>query len=184
MSEVFQKNIQNWVSVDNKIKALQNQVKELRSQRSDLTTNIFSYAENNNLENAVIQISDGKLKFANVKQTSPLTYGLVEEALKDCIEITKKSGWSTEPTDTNYNKYVTLPYNKSHEKLHRSDACYDLIITTNFNSSPARKYKGSAIFVHCTDSSKFTDGCVAIPKNQLLCIIRSLKKNSKIVITY
>ena len=42
MSEGFQKNIQNWVSVDNKIKALQNQVKELRSQRSDLTTNIFS----------------------------------------------------------------------------------------------------------------------------------------------
>ena len=39
-----------------------------------------------NLENAVIQISDGKLKFANVKQTSPLTYGLVEEALNDCIE--------------------------------------------------------------------------------------------------
>ncbi len=86
MSEGFQKNIQNWVSVDNKIKTLQNQVKELRSQRSDLTSSIFSYAENNNLENAVIQISDGKLKFANVKQTSPLTYGLVEEALNDCIE--------------------------------------------------------------------------------------------------
>ena len=86
MSEGFQKNIQNWVSVDNKIKALQNQVKELRSQRNDLTSSIFSYAENNNLENAVIQISDGKLKFANVKQTSPLTYSLVEEALKDCIE--------------------------------------------------------------------------------------------------
>ena len=30
--------------------------------------------------------SPRKLKFANVKQTSPLTYGLVEEALKDCIE--------------------------------------------------------------------------------------------------
>ena len=86
MSEGFQKNIQNWVSVDNKIKSLQNQVKELRSQRTDLTSSIFSYAENNNLENAVIQISDGKLKFANVKQTSPLTYGLVEEALNDCIE--------------------------------------------------------------------------------------------------
>ena len=50
MSEGFQKNIQNWVSVDNRIKALQNQVKELRSQRSDLTSSIFNYAENNNLE--------------------------------------------------------------------------------------------------------------------------------------
>ena len=83
----FKKNIQNWVSVDNKIKALQKpSKKKLRSQRTDLTSSIFSYAENNNLENAVIQISDGKLKFANVKQTSPLTYGLVEEALNDCIE--------------------------------------------------------------------------------------------------
>ena len=86
MSEGFQKNIQNWVSIDNRIKALQNQVKELRTERTDLTSSIFNYAENNNLENAVIQISDGKLKFANVKQTSPLTYALVEDALKDCIE--------------------------------------------------------------------------------------------------
>ena len=62
------KKYRNWVSVDNRIKALQNEM-ELRSQRSDLTSSIFSYAENNNLENAVIQISDGKLKFANVKQT-------------------------------------------------------------------------------------------------------------------
>ncbi len=60
MSEGFQKNIQHWVTVDNKIKALQNQAKELRSQRTDLTSSIFSYAENNNLENDVIHISDGK----------------------------------------------------------------------------------------------------------------------------
>lgn len=86
MSEVFQKNIQTWVTVDNRIKNLQTQVKELRTQRTDLTSNIFNYAEINNLENAVIQISDGKLKFSNVKQTSPLTYSLVEEALNDCIE--------------------------------------------------------------------------------------------------
>ena len=44
------------------------------------------YAESNNLENAVIQISDGKLKFQNVKQTSPLTFKLVKEALEDCID--------------------------------------------------------------------------------------------------
>jgi len=85
MSEGFQKNIQNWVSVDNKIKALQNQVKELRSQRSDLTSSIFNYAENNNLENAVIKISDGRLKFQNVKSTSPLTYTFLKTCLLDLI---------------------------------------------------------------------------------------------------
>ena len=85
MSSVFQKNIQDWVTVDNKIKNLNNQVKELRSNRNQLTNNIFTYAESNNLENAVIQISDGKLKFQNVKQTSPLTFKLVKEVLDECI---------------------------------------------------------------------------------------------------
>ena len=63
MSTNFQTNIQSWVTLDNQIKNLNIETKDLRSQRNDLTNNIFTYAENNNLENAVIQISDGKLKF-------------------------------------------------------------------------------------------------------------------------
>ena len=85
MSSLFQKNIQDWVALDNQIKTLNHEVKELRSNRNSLTNNIFTYAETNNLENAVIQISDGKLKFQNVKQTSPLTFKLVKEALDECI---------------------------------------------------------------------------------------------------
>ena len=63
MSSEFQKNIQNWVTLDNQIKTLNQQVKELRANRNSLTGTIFNYAESNNLENAVVQISDGKLKF-------------------------------------------------------------------------------------------------------------------------
>ena len=46
----------------------------------------FNLLESNNLENAVIQISDGKLKFQNVKQTAPLTFKLVKEVLDECID--------------------------------------------------------------------------------------------------
>lgn len=81
MTEQFQKNIQNWVTIDNKIKALQQQVKTFRNEKSDLTNNIFTYAESNNLENAVIKISDGKLKFHNCKNNSPLTFKLLRESL-------------------------------------------------------------------------------------------------------
>ena len=86
MSDGFQNNIQSWVSIDNRIKTLSQQVKDLRSQRNNLTNNIFTYAEQNNLENAIIQITDGKLKFQNVKQTSPLTFRLVEETLMECFD--------------------------------------------------------------------------------------------------
>ena len=84
MSGEFQENIKEWVTIDNRIKTLQQNVKELREQRSELTDNIFQYAENNNLENAVIQISDGKLKFQNVKSTSPLTFGFLKQCLLEC----------------------------------------------------------------------------------------------------
>ena len=85
MSGNFQKNIQDWVSIDNKIKKLSLEVKELRQNKNNLTDQIFVYAENNNLENAVIQISDGKLKFQNVKSTPPLTFKFIEECLGDII---------------------------------------------------------------------------------------------------
>ena len=85
MTEQFQKNIQNWVTLDNQIKNLQQEIKSTRNNRNYLTNQIFTYAEKNNLENAVIQITDGKLKFQNVKQTSPLTWGLVKETLTECL---------------------------------------------------------------------------------------------------
>ena len=86
MSDEFQTNIQNWVSIDNRIKNLSQQTKQLRQDRNNLTNSIFTYAESNNLENAIIHITDGKLKFQNVKQTSPLTFRLVRETLMECFE--------------------------------------------------------------------------------------------------
>ena len=84
MSE-FQENIQNWVSLDNKIKKINREARELRSQKNNLTYEIFDYAESNNLQNAVIEITDGKLKFQQSKTTAPLTFKFVESCLNQCI---------------------------------------------------------------------------------------------------
>ena len=82
----FENDVKNWVMIDNQIKQNSETVKELRKKRNHLTTKIFSYAEENNLENAVIQISDGKLIFQESKQTPPLTYKFLEECLNECIQ--------------------------------------------------------------------------------------------------
>ena len=82
----FESDVKNWVMIDNQIKQNSETVKELRKQRNHLTTKIFSYAEENNLENAVIEISDGKLKFQQCKQTPPLTFKFLEECLNECIQ--------------------------------------------------------------------------------------------------
>ncbi len=104
-------------------------------------------------------------------------------SVKKCNQITRKSGWSIDPDDKRYNKFVSLPYEMLHEEMFRMDRAYDVIITTSFNSFPTKANRGSAIFIHCIDLAKYTQGCVAMPKNTLLKIVTLLKKNSKIIIS-
>ena len=81
----FEQNIQKWVSLDNKIKILNENLNELREQKSELSKSIFSFAEKNNLQNANVQISDGKLKFVTTKVSTPLSFKYVEKSLGEVI---------------------------------------------------------------------------------------------------
>jgi hypothetical protein len=81
----FEQNIQKWVSLDNKIKILNDNLNQLREQRAELSKSLYTYAERNNLNNANIQISDGKLKFVNSKISSPLSFKYVEKTLGELI---------------------------------------------------------------------------------------------------
>jgi hypothetical protein len=82
----FENNIQSWVQVDNEIKKHNTEVKSLRNKRNELSYNIISYANDNNLNQAIIKISDGDLKFNNIKQTEPLTFKFIKRCLNECIE--------------------------------------------------------------------------------------------------
>jgi len=82
----FEKNIKEWVALDNQEKKLKDRVKEIRSTKNNISDKIFVYTEENNLGHATIEISDGKLKFQNTKITSPLTFKFLEKCLSECIE--------------------------------------------------------------------------------------------------
>ena len=81
----FQEDIKQWVSIDNQLKKLNLQCKMLRQEKKEKEYNIFNYAEDNSLQNAIIEITDGKLKFQQSKTTSPLTFKFLENCLKECI---------------------------------------------------------------------------------------------------
>ena len=85
----FENKIKAWVAMDNQMKLHLEKVRDLRSQRNDITHILTEYANNNNLGNAIIQISDGRLKFQHTKITNPLTFKFIEECLHDCIEDTE-----------------------------------------------------------------------------------------------
>jgi hypothetical protein len=82
----FENQIQQWVSIDNQLKVINEKAKELREKRNTLTENITSYAQHNNMYNSTIQISDGRLKFANTKVTAPLTFKYLEKTLGEVIK--------------------------------------------------------------------------------------------------
>jgi hypothetical protein len=82
----FEKQVQDWVSIDNQLKILNDKVRDLREKRNSLTGNLSKYAQNNNLSNSLIQISDGRLKFVNTKVTEPLTFKYLEKTLAEIIK--------------------------------------------------------------------------------------------------
>jgi L,D-peptidoglycan transpeptidase YkuD (ErfK/YbiS/YcfS/YnhG family) len=99
------------------------------------------------------------------------------------IRITKKMGWCDDPKSRKYNKAITLPTKYSHEILYRRDNIYDLILVLNYNMKPIIKNKGSAIFIHVSKKNyNKTAGCIALKKADLMCLVKEIKKNTKITI--
>jgi len=82
----FEQQIQHWVSIDNQLKLLNDKTKNLRDTKNKLTESIFNHVETQNLQSSTIEISDGKLKFANVKQQQPITFKYLETCLKEIIK--------------------------------------------------------------------------------------------------
>lgn len=82
----FEEKIQQWVTLDNQMKILNEKIREIRDKKNALGENINRYVSNNNLSNAVVQISDGSLKFTNAKVTPPLTFKYLEKSLGEIIK--------------------------------------------------------------------------------------------------
>ena len=79
------KTIQNWVELDNELKKLNEKTKDIRTRKNDIEDKIMTYVEDNNMSNSVVNITDGKIKFCETKQTPPLTLGFLEKCLSEVI---------------------------------------------------------------------------------------------------
>lgn len=84
-NNTLEKNIKEWVNYDNELKILHENTKEIRNKKNELEDKILSFVENNNMDNAVINISDGRLKFVETKQTAPITLTFLDQCLSEVI---------------------------------------------------------------------------------------------------
>ena len=72
-------------------------------------------------------------------------------------------GWCEVPDDRNYNRPVKIPYGASHETMRRTDRLYDFCLVLDWNFSPRRRGRGSAILFHLARPGFTpTQGCVAV----------------------
>jgi L,D-peptidoglycan transpeptidase YkuD (ErfK/YbiS/YcfS/YnhG family) len=88
--------------------------------------------------------------------------------------ITRQDGWCDDPTHTEYNRPIQLPFSASHEVLWRSDGLYNIIIELGFNDNPPVSGLGSAIFIHVKSSTSCpTEGCIALSQTDLLDVLQN-----------
>ena len=98
-------------------------------------------------------------------------------------EIKKNFAWCTDSNNKRYNSLISKPMGCDYEDMFRKDSLYDIVIVLDFNYTSPIKYKGSAIFLHCSENkTKFTEGCIAMAKKDLMELIPHITLSSSLII--
>jgi hypothetical protein len=86
MTQTLEQRIQRWVQLDNQIKQVNDQARELRESRNDVESSILTHVADHNLSHATVRIKDGgTLRFAfNAKHPPAITLTFLGEALTEC----------------------------------------------------------------------------------------------------
>ena len=82
---LFDKQIQKWVEIDNKIKKMNVELKSSREMKNDLETSIMTTVNNKKLLNTSLSLPDGRLRFVETKTTNPISLTFVEQCLNNII---------------------------------------------------------------------------------------------------
>ena len=100
------------------------------------------------------------------------------------ITIKKNMGWCDDPNSKFYNKLIKFPFPFSAEKLYLKKRIYDLILITDYNTHPVKRFKGSAIFIHlATKNFTPTKGCIALKLLDMKRIVGKINSKSKLTIS-
>jgi L,D-peptidoglycan transpeptidase YkuD (ErfK/YbiS/YcfS/YnhG family) len=104
-------------------------------------------------------------------------------SLLPLLPITPMLGWCEVPDDRNYNRPVPMPYAASHERMLRSDNLYDACIVLDWNITPRRRGRGSAIFFHLAQPGFTpTQGCVAVTRAVMARLLPRLSRRTMLVV--
>jgi hypothetical protein len=81
----FADTIRKWTAIDTQIHQANQQLRDLRTARDTLTTNVCEYMKTNGLDKRKIEISDSTISYYEKSETTSLSYGYLESCLAKII---------------------------------------------------------------------------------------------------
>jgi hypothetical protein len=85
MISAFDKQIQKWIELDNRLKKINNEIKTTREMKNDLEASIMEIVNNKKLLNTTVSTTDGRLRFIETKTSNPLSLIFIEKCLHEII---------------------------------------------------------------------------------------------------
>ena len=85
MVSAFDKQIQKWIELDNRLKKINNEIKTTREMKNDLEASIMETVNNKKLLNTTLSTTDGRLRFIETKTSNPLSLTFIEKCLHEII---------------------------------------------------------------------------------------------------
>jgi L,D-peptidoglycan transpeptidase YkuD (ErfK/YbiS/YcfS/YnhG family) len=100
------------------------------------------------------------------------------------VRVGPDDWWDENPASPRYNRLVVSPDSPGgdSENLYDAGVAYAHAVVINYNTNPVIKGAGSGIFLHVSFGAP-TEGCVAIPDDQLTQIMRWLNPSQHPVIS-
>ena len=102
------------------------------------------------------------------------------------IKLNESLYWNSDSESSRYNQMVNIEtytdFDTSiSEHLIEETIAYRYAMNINYNEQ-AVPYKGSAIFLHCSNDIPYTAGCVAISEKNMIKVLQNVNKNAIIII--
>src|ERR1700691_123780 len=97
--------------------------------------------------------------------------------------IRPDDAWCEDAADRRYNQAFRRSATDLGDRLRRKDGLYDLIIEIDHNTRPRVVGRGSAVFIHVARKEYApTAGCVALSRKDLLRLLTTLSRKTRIII--
>ena len=130
---------------------------------------------------------EGDMKTPCGVYTFTMAFGINEDpgCVMGYTQVDDTHYWNGDSNSEKYNQFVSArDYNnfnkKDSEHIIDYSLAYKYCLNISYNEEGTPK-KGSAIFLHCFTKNKFTGGCVAIPEEKMIEVLRHVKDSCVVV---